>query len=607
MATLKEAIEYAKKNPNSAFANALKQKIESGEADEQAKAESIDLGNASKQEPSVVDKVTNKLGEIASKRLNNIKQDFESGDATNPNDPMLTGAEKVLRAGGQVAGGIGDVIGEALGAGAKAADNATGNIASDALKQGAEYILQTDLGKQGLEFAKQGVDKYNEWKKNNPNAAKDLEAVVNIGSLLPVGKVASLAKTGVEDVAKQLASKTAKTVLKAGESLGTATDALGKTGKVVQGAVKGVKNITKNVATNLDEFANKEKIIESLPTKVTQNAARQGIDIADINTLSRIDKGNMEQVKSLLKAADDYSRGITNVDPQEIVGKPIVTRLKSLNAKKDVVGKKLGEVAKNLGTVNYEEVHSSVLNRLKQVQGLKELGIDAEGKLDFSRTSLASSLTEADRKVIEKAFEEAVISGNGQKAHMFRQELFEILDGQKRSLTNITDTQDKALNAIRAGLSDVLEAKNPDYKKLSNEYRKIVQPISDLRKLSRTLDPNNPEDVLNLSAGLLARRLTSNAASNPQIRMVLKALDDATKVKGKSLTESQDLIDAYNVISKYYDVAPKTGFKGQIESAIPQGGVGEAVIGAAKQVAGKTPAVRQKALNDLLEELSKTK
>jgi hypothetical protein len=181
--------------------------------------------------------------------------------------------------------------------------------------------------------------------------------------------------------------------------------------------------------------------------------------------------------------------------------------------------------------------------------------------------------------------------------------LFEVLDGKKKSLANITDTQDKALQAIRAGLSDVLEANNADYKKVSNEYRKIVQPLSDLRKLNKNLTADNEklEDVLDISGGILARRLASNASSRAEVLRVLKSLDDATEVKGQVSQKLQDLIEAYSVVGKYYDVSPKSSVKGLIEQA---GGVSEELVSAATQLAGVTPAVRQKLLKQLVDELS---
>jgi hypothetical protein len=80
-----------------------------------------------------------------------------------------------------------------------------------------------------------------------------------------------------------------------------------------------------------------------------------------------------------------------------------------------------------------------------------------------------------------------------------------------------------------------------------------------MRRFMKTL-PDATEDILDMQAGLLARRLTGNAQSNPQIRNILKMLDKAT---GKTGTKDsvEALQDLYNIFDKYYSIAGKTGFQ----------------------------------------------
>lgn len=428
------------------------------------------------------------------------------------------------------------------------------------------------------------------------------EVAQALGNILSVAGSVTGAKLGA-NLLKKAAVKTAETSVAAGKGAVDVTkQVLDKTAGVTKPIVEKVKGVGRNVVANVEDAKKTEAIISALPTKIQQNAARTGIDIADINTLSRLDKTNLPEVKQLVDAAEAFARGTSATDPQEIVGKPLTAKILELAKRQDEVGARLGEISKNLGILDNETVQNSVLKRLQSIGGLKGLKLKENGELDFDSTTLKSSLTASDRSAIETAFKEAIDSGTGEQAHLFRQELFEVLDGKKKSLANITDTQDKALNAIRAGLSDVLEANNKDYKKVSNEYRKIVQPLSDLRKLNKNLtaDNENAQDILDISGGLLARRLTSNAVSRPEVLRVLKALDEATPEKGTTAKKLQDLIEAYSVVGKYYDVSPKSSFKGLIEQA---GGVSEELMKAAQQLTGVTPAVRQKLLKQMIDEL----
>ena len=276
--------------------------------------------------------------------------------------------------------------------------------------------------------------------------------------------------------------------------------------------------------------------------------------------------------------------------------------------------------------VKYNELEKNVLGRLQKVSGLRglkvvdrldELGnkvLDTKGDpikdLDFSETTLMSRANKAEREAIQTAFEEATRSGTGVSKHLYRQELFEILDGKKKSLSTLTDTQEKALDAIRGGLSDVLESKNKGYKDLSNQYRKIVQPLADLRKLAKNIDPNNSTDILDEASGNLARRLTSNAASKVQIKKVLQQLDEATSEKGATLRETQDLMDAYNVVSKYYNIAGGTSLEGinmrSMMKSLKMSGVSDRVLEILDEYGGTTSAVKRQKLNDLLTEALNT-
>lgn len=112
------------------------------------------------------------------------------------------------------------------------------------------------------------------------------------------------------------------------------------------------------------------------------------------------------------------------------------------------------------------------------------------------------------------------------------------------------------------------------------------------------------EDILDMSAGLLARRLTSFAKSNPEIRSVLNALDKAVKSKGKTLVNTENLQDFYNILDKYYDIAGKTSLQGQVGAGIEKASsVKDLIVGKLRDVAGESKAVKDKVLKDLFDDI----
>lgn len=436
------------------------------------------------------------------------------------------------------------------------------------------------------------------WAKKNPDLAKNSQNVFEIVTTLVGARGVTGAIPAVRNSVRSATEGITTGIARVAESpiVRGAAD-------ITESVAGGVARIPARVATNVAEKQALNKSISELPSTVAQTAVRDGLDIVDVKSLYQIPKTVKPQAKELVDTVKRYAAGDKSVDPIEMVGKPIVARLRELDSAKGVIGQKLGVVAENLGTVTTKEVYPVVFANLKKIPGLNGLSVDAKGVLNFENTVLTTAETAADRKAIQAMFTDAIKNGTGKQKHLLRQELFEVLGGKKKSLSNLTDTQEKAYEAIRKGLADVLDAKNPEYKALNMEFAKTVQPLVDMRKAMKAI-PDATEDILDMNAGLLARRLTSTSLSQGQIKTILGALDNATAVKGTTLQSTEALQNLYNILGKYYDLAPATGFQGQVKNAVSSGGgILDRITKALNGVAGESPAVRQKALEDILAEI----
>lgn len=591
MATIKEAIEYSKVNPDSAFANELRRRIESGEMDKELQSEGLVQYMSKPPEQSF----GSKMMDTGKKLVEEVKD--TTGRVMEGETSLESG---LLQTGGAVAeAGLG-TVGNVL---------TSTPVVKDVVKTVAGPISEGIKAFQGWlsnnpqfqsAVSNETSNAIADFLDKNPDIARNAEAVNNIanavltvkGGVQTAGTAKNVAEAGI-DLTKQGVAKTKAGVQAVGEA-----PVIQGVGTALSGIKESVKRIPSRMATNAAEKQAIEAEIASLPSKTAQTAVRDGIDIADVKELSSLPK--TPQVNKLIQTVKNYANGDKTVDPIEVVGEPMIKRVKSLDADRKIVGKQLGEASKEIGILTKPELENGVLTRLREVPGLENVQVK-NGTLDFKGTTLDNALSDADRTALQEAFTEATRWGDGEKAHMFRQTLFETLGGKKKSLTNITDTQERGYEAIRSGLSDVIETKSTKYKSLSNEYRKIVQPLSDLRKLMKNIDPNSTDDILNMSAGLLARRITSASASNPQIKQLLQALDNAGLKKGLTKESVTQLQDMYNILNKYYDIAPKTGFQNLVKEGV---GVSDTITGTvkefAKDIAGKSNAVRQKALEDLL-------
>ncbi len=486
-----------------------------------------------------------------------------------------------LQAAGQVAGFYSDAAGRVVSA-------AMPDVVRESLASATERVVQSAPVRAGAEM-------YGRFKESNPVAAANIEAGANIASFVPVpAGAAGAVKAGV-----RAAMGTGRVVSRAADAVVPVVRGTADAAKL---AAEGAARIPGRIATNVAEKAASRQAIMELPGELAQRAARDGIDVPDVQTLVRTVPKNKSAVAKLVQVTRDFADGKSKLNPLEVVGKPIAARLRVVEKSASRIGEELSAAASKIGVVTKGEL-APVFERLKNVPGLEGLRLSPDGTLNFRDTVLTTVQTAADRKAIQQIFSQATRWGKGTAKHRLRQELFEILNGKKRSLANLTKTQEQAYEAIRRGLADVLDAKDSSYKQLNQAYAKARKPVDDLRRALRV--DGEDGDLLDLSAGLLAKRLTSNAASNPQIRSILRRLDEATKSPGTTLESIEDLQDVFNVLDRYYDIAAKTGFKGQIESALRSSGMRDAITGAVADVAGQTPAVRRKALEALIDSLLK--
>lgn len=183
-------------------------------------------------------------------RVSAIK-DIAGSDANMP--------RKLLRGAGEIAGGLVDVPMAAMKSGLAASTNlpiigkglsAAGNLGRQALS-GAMNITNEIPGVQAGNRALSGI------AERNPEAMKDLGAVANIGSLLPVGKVAGVAREAA--------------AFGAGKGLLMAGADLKRTGGVIEDVV--TPKITKGLSRTTD-------ISEGALTTASTAKGRAGLEMA---------------------------------------------------------------------------------------------------------------------------------------------------------------------------------------------------------------------------------------------------------------------------------------------------------------------------------------
>jgi hypothetical protein len=229
----------------------------------------------------------NRLAEQFQKRIGNFTQSFQKS-AAGEISPVRTG----LTALGQTAGFLGDVVGEAV---LTDLEVITPEILEDAIKSGARRVFSTEAGQSALRAIDKGATAYGEWKEENPDLAMDLESVVNIASLLPIGRT----RTGVKAL---------------GEVAGAAERGVGK--KIATQTIDEALDIVKPVlkkGERIEAFATGRgvesgplKRIEFAPTTLDRAVAESAADVVNKN------KSAIQNIASLQDAISSRSTVLRN-------------------------------------------------------------------------------------------------------------------------------------------------------------------------------------------------------------------------------------------------------------------------------------------------------
>ncbi len=288
------------------------------------------------------------VGDIQGRITETLKvgERFQKGEQTLP--------ETVLQTGGQIAGGLTDIIMKGISA-------ITPDIIEKPIQAGLEKVAQT-------ETAQKAIQGYQSWAEKNPRAAADLEAVVNIASLYPAAKTAQ----GIGKGALKTTQYVSKTAVGASK---TAIKALTPESKSI---MQRVARISKGKQASFEQLAGE-------------------------NIGSYLDKrgiyGNIENISSKLYNRFETSKGVADDALSLIKGnyksKPVETAIKELLQRETRISSP-GALSKDFKRVrelfNKYNKEGLTMPEVNQVKRLYERNV----KLDFIKQNLPEKIARAN-------------------------------------------------------------------------------------------------------------------------------------------------------------------------------------------------------------------
>ena len=422
-------------------------------------------------------------------------------------------SEGVTQAYGQGFVALGDLIGEGVGLVGKGIAAMT----PDFIKEPADAVGDEVMNQLGIFFDQPlmqagkrafvaGAEEWDQFSQENPRAARNIEAGVNI-----------LGATGVGGIGKQSASRYARTY--------EPTKARVARENIEGGESTATRNTTAPYRLEQIEGAEPTVVGEkgplpkpTAPTRAVKNptqqaAIKQGFDeglVAMIREASPADRRNMLRSLEIMKDATENKRFSMTNRTTDIAGESILNRYKLIRDVNQQAGAGIDDYAeKNLKKravdfatpiQNFEEslqklgvkFNDDINNLTLNFEGSAIEGVlPAERILNqlVKRMRAPRQVTAYDIHNLKRFIDEQVSYGKA-------------AEGLSGKTINV-------IKGLRRELDGVLDNKFPEYDKLNTTYAETIQAMDDFSTaIGRTIDPDSPSAATAIGTSL--RGLGSN-------------------------------------------------------------------------------------------------
>lgn len=309
----------------------------------------------------------------------------------------------------------------------------------------------------------EAVQKYNTWKQSNPEAAANLEASVNIASLIPIGAGSATASKTTSQVAKGT-SKAVSDVVK--PVVDVTTKPVTKTIDAIDDLVTKITapDISDATRLSLNPVASKELAPEF---KVSVGGKLKPISEITPTENSKLKVSTEKSLNFFQKQAEKFKneRNPLN-DPTEIVGQRIDKALAFADKKRQTIGKKMGDIEQKYADSKLplsEKTTNNFIETLKDFDNPR-FGADAGDAVvvrklvsDFDNISKAGAKV-GDRLEFIRSWER------------YLKDAKDGFGNFKENATVNTRIQN-AVVALKNETVDAITRTDKTYRKLRNQYR----------------------------------------------------------------------------------------------------------------------------------------
>lgn len=337
--------------------------------------------------------------------------------------------------------------------------------------------------------------------------------------------------------------------------------------------LKGIgQNIKQRVNTNIKrvkELGKESKELAKLP-EVEAQAIRGGVNKQDISTFKEIIK-NKDEARVVKEMFDNASKEVADktakIDSQrEILGKEFLKPIEFLTSKKEMVGKELGEIRKNLDTTNkintnkaYQDFYKMLTDKYGAKINKNEFIIDKTGASGSLEKATVDALKPQLQKLYSQTFTTQKDLDNWLKSTLNEFDVVNAFDKVKAP-----DTATRIMKDTRGIYKQLMPE---EYNKALENYAKVSTPLGNISKSLKITQNIDDLTVKELKAGEIARRLGGNASADLKeiIDSILKVAEEYGYTDKVNLNRLAIIADD---IDKMYDINRVTSLRGDVATAV---------------------------------------
>jgi hypothetical protein len=511
-------------------------------------------------------------------------------------------SEGVTQAYGQGFASLGDLIGKGVGLIGEGVSRMTPDVIEDEVMNQLGIFFDQPLMQAGKEAIAAGGEAWDQFSQENPRAARNIEAVVNISGA-----------TGLGGLGKQSAGRYARTYepTKAREAR-----------QLIEG---GESTATRNVTApyRLEQVEGAEPTVVSergplpkpaVPTRAVKNPAqqaaiKQGFDegtIAMIRETNPADRKDMLESLKILKEAGENTRYRLLKRSTDVVGGSMMKRYNLMKRKNTQVGSQIDNYAKKNMTNEYVEF-SGPVNNFKN--NLEDMGIkiNDDFTLDFSKATITGlkDLEGFLSRVVERMASPRDMTAA--EVHNFKRFIDEQV-GYGKVQQGLSGKSESVVKQLRAELDQLLDNRFPEYDRLNTTYAETIEAMDEFRgAVGRGIDLDSK--YAGSAVGTTLRGLSSNTQRRTKL---LQSLDDMEALSEKyGLPFDDDVISqtAFTIdMDRVFGTKADTSLAGVFGEAVATAPTSPSqfVSATARAAANKLRGVNQEKQFEAMENLLKS-